>query len=86
VRWVAAEGLIALGPVAETHLLRFLMKNFQSLYIREGAHHILHEIRKKRKLTNEEHELLEALRPLSPVGSVGLLACKALDSIGHSAE
>jgi len=47
VRWLAAEGLIAIGPRALVPLLRQLTKQPDSLWLREGAHRILHSIDRK---------------------------------------
>ncbi len=84
VRWVAAEGLVALGEEAEIPLLQYLMHHFNSLFIREGAHHVLHELDRVKGLTPEEHDLMETLRPMAPAASVGVMARKALLSLGHA--
>ncbi len=39
VRWIAAEGLIAIGTQAIKPLLQALAKNSKSVYLRKGAHH-----------------------------------------------
>jgi HEAT repeat protein len=44
VRWLAAEGLIAIGKKAVTPLLRALIDNPESVWLREGAHHVLHDM------------------------------------------
>jgi HEAT repeat protein len=46
VRWLAAEGLIAIGPLAVVPLLRALIRHPDSLWMREGAHHALHDMKK----------------------------------------
>jgi HEAT repeat protein len=46
IRWLAAEGLIAVGHQALPPLLEALIENPESLYLREGTHHVLREIRK----------------------------------------
>ena len=45
VRWLAAEGLIAIGSKSVKPLLQAIMDNPDSEYIREGAHHIFHDLR-----------------------------------------
>jgi HEAT repeat protein len=42
VRWVAAETLIALGHPALVLLVQALIERPESIWLREGAHHILH--------------------------------------------
>jgi HEAT repeat protein len=47
VRWLAAEGLIRRGKLALPPLLRALIKNAESAYLRDGAHHVLHDIQEQ---------------------------------------
>jgi HEAT repeat protein len=44
VRWLAAEGLISIGRPTLKPLLRKLTEESDSLWLREGAHHVLHGI------------------------------------------
>jgi HEAT repeat protein len=46
VRWLAAEGLIALGQDALIPLLDALRKRSDSVWLRQGAHHVLHDLSK----------------------------------------
>jgi HEAT repeat protein len=46
VRWLAAEGLIAIGGDALIPLLEALRKRSDSVWLREGAHHVLHDLAK----------------------------------------
>jgi HEAT repeat protein len=45
VRWLAAEALIAIGSKAVKPLLQTVIDNPGSEYIREGAHHVFHDLR-----------------------------------------
>ena len=45
VRWLAAEALIAIGDKSLKPLLQAIVDNPGSEYIREGAHHVLHDLR-----------------------------------------
>ncbi|MBL1214598.1 MAG: HEAT repeat domain-containing protein [Ignavibacteriae bacterium] len=47
IRWLAAEGLIALGIISLIPLLEELAIKYQSVYFRLGAHHVLSELKKK---------------------------------------
>jgi HEAT repeat protein len=47
VRWLAAVGLIAIGKDALVPLLKALFKHADSVWLREGAHHVLHDLSKK---------------------------------------
>jgi HEAT repeat protein len=44
VRWLAAEGLIHLGRDSWVPLLEELIVNSDSVWLREGAHHVLHTL------------------------------------------
>jgi len=41
IRWLAAEGLINVGQPSIKPLVSALMKDFESIYLREGTHHVL---------------------------------------------
>lgn len=44
VRWLAAQGLIALGAPAVEPLLHRLMEHSESVWLRDGAHHVLRAV------------------------------------------
>ncbi len=44
VRWIAAEGLITIGNKSLIPMLRALIDCPDSIWMREGAHHVLHEL------------------------------------------
>jgi HEAT repeat protein len=44
VRWLAAEGLIGLGRAGLEPLLRALVDRPESFNLREGAHHVIHDL------------------------------------------
>jgi HEAT repeat protein len=44
VRWVAAEGLINIGREGIVPLLRTLIERSDSPWLRQGAHHVLHDL------------------------------------------
>jgi HEAT repeat protein len=44
IRWLAAEGLVAVGLPAVEPLLRALLMRTDSIWLREGAHHVLHDL------------------------------------------
>jgi HEAT repeat protein len=47
IRWLAAEALIALRPAGLHALLEALIHHSDSSWLREGAHHIIHDIAEK---------------------------------------
>lgn len=56
VRWLAAKGLISLGSEGLVPLLEALIERSDSLWLRQGAHHVLHDV--------SEGGLKEILRPV----------------------
>jgi HEAT repeat protein len=60
VRWLAAEGLITIGRPTLIPLLRELTEESDSLWLREGAHHVLHGI----NMGNLKEVLLPVLKAL----------------------
>ena len=62
VRWAAMEGLIRMGRAALRPLLDTFIKNFDSLWMREGVRHILRVLNDRHKLNDREIILLEELK------------------------
>jgi hypothetical protein len=56
VRWLAAEGLIYIGREALAPLLRALIDNPDSFWLKEGVHHVLHDV--------DKGDLTELLKPV----------------------
>jgi HEAT repeat protein len=81
VRWLAAEGLIALGEKALVPLLQALEVDFDSAFLRQGAHHVLHALERQKELNEKTLAVLDTLRFLEPKMTVALAARKALDSL-----
>ena len=80
LRWLAAEGLINIGKPAMIPLLRCLLENANSLWLREGAHHILHDM--DRGEWNEDLKpVIAALESFEPSVEVPIAAKKSLDTL-----
>jgi HEAT repeat protein len=47
IRWLAAGGLIALGRAGLAPLLNALAKKADSVYLRQGAHHVMYDLSHK---------------------------------------
>jgi HEAT repeat protein len=82
IRWMSAEGLIAIGKGAIAPLLHQLLKSTDSYRLREGAHHVLHEI-EDRNIREIIKPVISALENAAPTIEVPLAAEKALDALGH---
>lgn len=61
VRWSAMEGLSRMGRDCLRPLLDCFVKNFDSLWMREGVHHILRVLKDRHKLNDRENILFEEL-------------------------
>jgi HEAT repeat protein len=65
-RWVAAEGLIALGRDGLEPLLRALTKPSNAFWLGEGARHVLHELAKRPSCRAVVLPVVEALSDFEP--------------------
>jgi len=82
VRWLAAEGLIAIGRDVLPPLMEALTKHSDLAWLREGAHHVLHD------LANRDPEVKDFVAPVitalegsEPEIGVMELAHTALDKL-----
>jgi HEAT repeat protein len=80
VRWLAAEGLIALGPKGLAPLLRALIERSDSVWVRQGGHHVLHDLAKG-ELKETLQSVVAALQGLEPSLEVPRAARAALDAL-----
>jgi hypothetical protein len=81
VRWAAAEALVALDEDALLPLFRTLIVEPNSLPLREGVHHVLHEFAHRGLLGRESMEVLESLRGFQPVGASTVAAWHAFQTL-----
>lgn len=81
VRWAAMEALIALDRAGLEPLLQTLMKDFDSVWLREGAHHILNVLKKKRQLRQPSLTILRALEGVEPEVTVAWAAEVAWETL-----
>jgi HEAT repeat protein len=80
VRWIAAEGIIAIGRKALIPLLSALTKSSDSLWLREGAHHVIHDLMRE-DLKAVFGPVLDAIEKPQGKLAVPLAAEKALDEL-----
>jgi HEAT repeat protein len=80
VRWLAAEGLIRIGRDAVMPLLHALIKRPESTWLREGAHHVLHDMTEG-ELKKLLEPVLAALEDLDAAIEVPIAAHAALDAL-----
>jgi HEAT repeat protein len=80
-RWAAMKALVALDQTALESLLLALMKDFTSVYLREGARHVLNELKQKSHLDAPLLKVLEALKGMEPAVTVPWAAEKAWEEL-----
>jgi HEAT repeat protein len=80
VRWLAAEGLIRIGRKAIVPLLETLVNHSDSYWLREGVHHVLHDMNTG-KITEVVRPVLVALEGTEPSLEVPIVAKTALDTL-----
>jgi len=81
VQWLAAEGLIALGEAAIEPLLEGLAHNYGSIFMRQGAHHVLHDLERRKLLPDGVLHVLGELRSLEPLEPFPISARRALKEL-----
>lgn len=80
VRWLAAEALIAIGDKSVKPLLQAITDNPESEYLREGAHHVFHDLREGR-YGDILKPVITSMEDPTFTLDVPLLARKALQAI-----
>ncbi len=83
VRWAAMEALISLNQAALLPLIQALVKHFDSARLREGAHHVLHNLHDKRILSRAQIKLLEVFHGAEPEVEVAWAAERALEELQY---
>lgn len=78
LRWLAAEGLISIGRPAVRPLLIELIKKPQSVWLHEGAHHVLSDIKSER-LRAMARPVVKAIEGTVPSADIPVAAQKVLD-------
>lgn len=61
IRWIAAEGLIHIGSGAVKPLLSALLEHPDSIWLREGAHHIIHDLIERKLVGKSAIDALSAV-------------------------
>jgi HEAT repeat protein len=82
VRWLSAQGLITIGRKTIIPILQALIERPDSVWLREGAHHVLHDLTRG-KLGNVLQLVLTALEDVDASVEVPLAAKNALDALKH---
>ena len=80
VRWLAAEGLIRIGRKSVVPILATLVGDADSRLVREGIHHVLHDM-KKGDLGQVLRPILAALEGNEPTLQAPLAARAALSAL-----
>jgi HEAT repeat protein len=80
VRWLAAVGLIGMNIKALKPLLHALMEQSDSVFLREGAHHVIHDLTKG-ELRKYLAPVLAALENIEPAAGCPQAAFHALEML-----
>jgi hypothetical protein len=80
VRWLAATALIGLGRDALVPLLQGLEGHSDSIWFRDGAHHVLHSLIRD-GVAGEAVPVLEALENLEPRVEAPIAAYHVLEAL-----
>lgn len=80
IRWVAADGLILLGRAGAVPLLKALVQRSESVWLREGAHHVFHAMVRE-GMGGEAKPVLAALEDIEPSIEVPAAAQAALHAL-----
>jgi HEAT repeat protein len=78
VRWLAAEALVAVGRLSLRPLLEALVSDAASVELRDGAHHVLHDLLPRKDFLHIV-PVLEALEHPAPELEVPIAAQNVLD-------
>ena len=78
IREAAAKSLVHMRRAALQPLLEELVENFDQVWMREGAHTVLYQLKQSHMLTTTEQKVLEALEGAAPDMSAPWAALSAL--------
>jgi HEAT repeat protein len=82
IRWIAAEGLIRLGPSSLRDVLRLLIEKPKSIDTREAVHHVLRKLAAENRVIQElVAPVLDVLGETDPASSLPPRAEQALKRI-----
>ena len=83
IRWIAAEGLINIGPDVLIPLLKAIIERINSLLILEGAHHVIYDLKKKKGLPKEfpTDKFLATIKRTNSDEAIKLLAFHILSKL-----
>jgi len=83
IRWIAAEGLIRTGRHAVRPLLKAVAENYDSVFVLNGAHHVISELKRKKELPENfpAKKLLSLLKNSSKEASLKVLVHKILSDL-----
>ncbi len=83
IRWIAAEGLIKVGKYSLKPLLKAIAENYDSVFVLNGAHHIIYELEEKELLPKDfpAKELLSLLKRHSKEASLKVLVHNILNDL-----
>jgi HEAT repeat protein len=85
VRWLAAEGLVALERGGVRALLEALVERGDSFWLRRGAHHVLQRLVREQAM-DDMAPVLERLDSVDPQAGASVAALAALNAMTRGTE
>ncbi len=81
VRWIAAEGLIRIGTASAVPILERLVMRSESVWLREGAHHVLGQISRGRlsEILKPVRDRLDGVNPRIGVMTAAATALRQIE-------
>ncbi len=79
-RWIAAEGLVSIGLPAILAILNRLLDRPQSIWLRQGAHHVFSDVRDA-ELRNVLLPVINAIEGTAPSVEIPPTVHRAIDSL-----
>lgn len=81
VRWLAAEGLIGMKLKGIETILQALIHRPDSVWLRQGVHHVLHSLHDSKLTGDSLDDVLTALEGWVPSVEIPVAAKKALEDL-----
>lgn len=83
IRWIASEGLINTGKYAVKPLLELVLDKHDSVFVLNGAHHVIHVLNTKKMLPKDfpTKKLLDLLKVSSNPSSLKVLVHHTLEML-----
>jgi hypothetical protein len=80
IRWLAAEGLIEIGKKSIKPIMEAIISNQDSIYLREGVHHVLKGLQAK-KIFVDKQKIIQQLENPNAESTLAFTASRILEKL-----